>query len=81
MIQFVNQEGIWNISGPEDVGKNWSPRDTFHRVYSRNGDLGTTFSLLFLPRPGERVGTMQLGSPGGQGLPCRLPGRLYPSRI
>lgn len=41
------------------------------------GSSCTTFSSSASFFPGERVGTMQLGSPGGQGLPCRLPRCLF----
>lgn len=34
------------------------------------------FSTTFF-HSADRVGTMQLGSPGGQGLPCRLSRRLF----
>lgn len=45
------------------------------------GTLARLFPCLFFLGPGERVGTMQLGSLGGQGLPCRLPRCLFSGHI
>lgn len=45
------------------------------------GILTRLFPWSFFLGCGERVGTTQLGSPDGQGLPCRLPRRLYSAYI
>lgn len=56
--------------------------DCRSRIEGRIGWYDVSFNNVFVQRdifhcPEERVGRMQLGSPGAQGLPCRLLRRLF----